>query len=256
MDNRFYVYEHIRLDNMTCFYVGKGRDYRAYDKRRNKHHNDIANKHGYAIVIIADNLSEKEAHWLEKDLIDQYVFEFGYGINIRGYRNYDDECYLTNATWGGEGQSGSNSGIDNWQAKKVICLNNNEIFETITDACKKYNSNPVNVVSCCKHRIKFAGSLNDKHLVWMYYNEYLKHTNEEIDTILKNGIKKKGHQSHKIICTTLLKIFNSIEEGKDFYGMKSGSNIGSCCKGERASAGKHDGIKLKWMYYSEYKKCL
>lgn len=256
MDKNFYVYEHIRLDNMTCFYVGKGRDYRAYDKRRNEHHNKIANKHGYIVVIVTDNLSEKEAHLLEKELIDQYVFEFGYGINIRGYRNYEDDCYLTNATWGGEGQSGSNSGVDNWQAKRIICLNTKEIFMTITDACEKYKLYPPNVIGCCKHKYKHSGILNNENLVWMYYDEYTNIAKKEVEKFLNNGAKKKGHQSHKIICTTLSKVFDSIEEAKDFCGMKSGSSIGSCCKGKRPIAGSYNGEKLKWMYYDEYKKCL
>ena len=41
-ENRdFYVYEHIRLDNMTCFYVGKGRGKRCNIPSRNIHHDNI-----------------------------------------------------------------------------------------------------------------------------------------------------------------------------------------------------------------------
>ena len=70
-ENReFYVYEHIRLDNMTCFYVGKGKGERAYDLERNDHHNNISNRHGHAVLIIKDNLTEEEAFELEKDTID------------------------------------------------------------------------------------------------------------------------------------------------------------------------------------------
>lgn len=57
MERCYYVYEHIRLDNMTCFYVGKGKNDRAYEKGRNKHHDAIANKFGYAVVIISGTLS-------------------------------------------------------------------------------------------------------------------------------------------------------------------------------------------------------
>ena len=44
-ENReFYVYEHIRLDNMRCFCVGKGKGERAYDLSRNDHHDRISEK--------------------------------------------------------------------------------------------------------------------------------------------------------------------------------------------------------------------
>ena len=107
-ENReFYVYEHIRLDNMTCFYVGKGKGERAYDLARNKYHDRISKKYGHAVVIIKDNLTEKEAFELERDTIEDYVFNLGYGINIEGYKDYDHKLpHLTNCTWGGEGPSG------------------------------------------------------------------------------------------------------------------------------------------------------
>lgn len=307
MGNNYYVYEHIRLDNMTCFYVGKGKGNRAYLIGRNNHHDKIANKAGYAVVIIKENLTEKEAHQLEKDLIDMYVYELGYGINIKGYRNYADRFYLTNATFGGEGCSGRtfsietrnkisksnkgkkrseydkmvgrwchlgirhteetkrkiglasigrNSGSSNWQAKKVVCLNTKEVFETATDASKKYNLHVANIISCCRHNHnkKFTGILNGEHLVWVYYEEYIKMTKEEKESCLKDGLKNKNHQSHKIICITTNKKFNSIEEAKEFYNMKSGSGIGHCLKKERKTAGTFQGEKLKWEYQYKYDK--
>ena len=51
-------------------------------------------------------MTEKEAFALEREIIEDYVFVFGYGINIKGYRDYSDKKYLTNCTWGGEGTSG------------------------------------------------------------------------------------------------------------------------------------------------------
>ena len=42
--NDYYVYEHIRNDNNSCFYVGKGHGKRAYSKSRNEHHNIVKKK--------------------------------------------------------------------------------------------------------------------------------------------------------------------------------------------------------------------
>lgn len=107
-DRKFYVYEHIRLDTMECFYVGKGHGKRAYVMQRNKHHDSICKKYGYIVHIVKDNLSEQESFELERDLIEDYVFNLGYGIDILGLNDYDhnEDSYLTNLTMGGEGVSG------------------------------------------------------------------------------------------------------------------------------------------------------
>ena len=67
-ENReFYVYKHIRKDNNTCFYVGKGKGGRIYKPKRNKHYNRIRKKYGCYVVKIKENLTEKEAFALERD---------------------------------------------------------------------------------------------------------------------------------------------------------------------------------------------
>lgn len=84
----YYVYIHYRNDTNNPFYIGKGCGDRAYVKRRrNKYWNNIVNKHGYTIKIYKNNLTEKEAFKLEKELIEKYK----------------DLCNMTD---GGEGSSG------------------------------------------------------------------------------------------------------------------------------------------------------
>lgn len=105
--NDYYVYEHIRLDNNTAFYVGKGRGKRSDCKKRNAHHDRIADKHGMKVNIVAANLSEDEAYKIERETIAYYVFILGYGIDIIGYRNGKHEIgHLTNSTFGGDGSYG------------------------------------------------------------------------------------------------------------------------------------------------------
>ena len=105
----YYVYKHVRLDNNTCFYIGKGKEGRLNVPNRNTIHDNICKKHGYKAVIFKNKLNEEEAFKLEKDLINCYVSKLGYGIYIKGYYvNTENNRFLTNCTFGGEGTSGYN----------------------------------------------------------------------------------------------------------------------------------------------------
>jgi hypothetical protein len=93
--NVYYVYEHWRPDTNTCFYVGKGKNKRAWDMKnmRNRHHMAIVSKLtsmglSVDVRIIVSNLSDETALSVEKDKIAFY-----------GVEN------LANMTEGGEGMS-------------------------------------------------------------------------------------------------------------------------------------------------------
>ena len=88
----YYVYSHINAITKEVFYIGKGKDKRAYIKRgRSKYWKRIVNKYGYEIEIIHSNLSNEEACKLEKEYILKYGRrDIGTGI-------------LINFTDGGEG---------------------------------------------------------------------------------------------------------------------------------------------------------
>lgn len=115
MDKRFYVYEHIRPDNNTCFYVGKGTGDRAYKSSRNEHHDRIVKKYGMIVKIIKDGLTEQEAYDLQRETILHYVFDLGYGIDIPEYRGNDDSHALTNANFGGAGVISGLHHTDGWK---------------------------------------------------------------------------------------------------------------------------------------------
>lgn len=107
MRNDFYVYVYERLDNNSIFYVGKGtgiRMNRVEDYIRCPHFVNIFNKVPCVVYKIYDNLTEEEALFLERETIEDLVFNEGYGIDIKGY--VEKEYNLVNNTWGGEGISG------------------------------------------------------------------------------------------------------------------------------------------------------
>lgn len=93
----YYVYEHWRLDRDECFYVGKGKGYRAYSRHsRNRFHRAICEKlknigSAFEVRIVASGLTEDEAFSLEIE-------------RIKFWR--DAGADLANATSGGEGVSG------------------------------------------------------------------------------------------------------------------------------------------------------
>ena len=107
MRNDYYVYVYVRLDNNSIFYVGKGtgiRMYRIEDYMRTNHFINILNKTPCAVYKLYDNLTEEDTLFLERETIEDLVFNEGYGIDIEGY--IEKEYNLVNNTWGGEGVSG------------------------------------------------------------------------------------------------------------------------------------------------------
>ena len=88
----FYTYVHYRASDNAPFYVGKGQGRRAFEMNyRNKHWNNVKNKHGVKIEILAEWSTEKDAFDHEKFIISCFK-DLGYP--------------LCNQTHGGEGASG------------------------------------------------------------------------------------------------------------------------------------------------------
>ena len=270
-ENRdFYVYEHIRLDNNTCFYVGKGKGNRKDIPIRNKHHDRISEKYGHAVVIIADNLTEEEAFNLERETIEDYVFNLGYGIDIEGYRDFSNKKYLTNCTWGGEGSSGYNFSEDT-----KMKISNSLKGNIVSEETKKKQSNSQkerwkNMSNERKEELRNIFSKNVKKY-WDNVDkeakkERFKHVSE---TRIKNETAKgknnpmygKHHSketieklSKKVINITTGEIFNSIKDGAKKYGLIPNS-ISQCCSGRYKTSGGFKWIKLE-NYNNDFKGIL
>lgn len=189
--NNFYVYIHRKKSNNEIFYVGKGKDRRAYWKsRRNQYWQNIVNKYGYIVEILKDNLTENEAFNLEMETIKEYKKQ---NINL---------CNMTN---GGEGMTGFKHSEEtkrlyskNRTAKLNVNYDNtkrNFIHEDNTIECctqyelsMKYNLNRSGITMLCKNRITtFKGwrllettkygrnngkdNYNYNHTIYTFYNK-------------------------------------------------------------------------------------
>ena len=217
-ENReFYVYVHIRLDNNTVFYVGKGTKNRAYKPKRNNFYNNVRNSCDCKVVIIKNKLTESQAFRSEKYMIKYYVITLGYGIPIDGYRDFSNNKYLTNFTWGGEGVSGLNPYANKTpEEKETICKKISEANKGEKNGMygKKGKDNPT-------------------------YGE-------------KNGMwGKPSPNRRKVICITTGEKFDSIKDAAIHYNIKK-NNISNCCRGKLNHVGKLNDVPLQWKYLEDY----
>lgn len=139
-DNCYYVYEWIRMDTNQPFYVGKGKEKRAYEikENRNKYFKDVIKNREVAVVILQDNLYEIEALQYECWYIHEYRYEMG--------------IELTNQTDGGDGVAGWFKNLDENRRKEysknmTMILKDRyekqpELKEKISQQCKETWNSP------------------------------------------------------------------------------------------------------------------
>lgn len=263
-ENReFYVYEHIRLDNNTCFYVGKGHGNRAYNLDRSNFHNSVRDEYGCRVEIIKDGLTEEEAFKLETERIEDYVITFGYGIPIDGYRDFSNNKYLTNFTWGGEGTSGLNAFANKTPEEMEIIRRNLSESHKGTNPYANKTEEEMEIIRgkmSESHKGKQTGKNN--HFYGKHHSEEAKRKNSEAHKGKNNPFygkhlseetkqKMSEKLSKKVICIITGEIFNSIKEAGNYYNVAK-NTISKCCKKKYKSAGKLNGVRLQWKYVKDY----
>jgi hypothetical protein len=175
--NKFYVYGH--FDNAGhCFYIGKGIDNRAFSAyKRNVYWQRVARK-GYKTSILYDNLPEADAFALEVELIARYLpktnlTKGGYGgctVNEKTKPIMAEKVrQKKKAWWATKSKEERRNLLKNctyskyWakltpeelsaeqkrrssfrKLKKVLCTNNNIVYNSAREACQqlgiKYSS--------------------------------------------------------------------------------------------------------------------
>ena len=224
----FYVYKHVRLDNNTCFYIGKGKGNRKDYPKRNAVHDSICNRHGYKVVTIKKGLNEAEAFKLEEDLIRCYVLKMGYGILIKGYMN--NNKFLTNMTWGGEGASGykhseesKRKSSESHKGKNHPMYGKKQSEETRRKRSESMKGKKCSEETKRKMSENHADVSGEKNPMW----------------------GKTSPSRIKVMCITTGETFDCIKDAQKHYSCRG---ISECCKKKRKSAGKLNGVKLQWKY--------
>lgn len=152
----------------------------------------------------------------------------------------------------------NNCGGNNYNASSVVCLNTREVFDCISDACKKYAISSPSISSCCsgQHR-SYGGNINGVRLVWAYKQDYDVMDSGQILQMVIDAQRGKSGANHpsskKVICLTTGIIFESLGDASTYYGIDK-SSICACCRNRAKTCGIDpvSGKKLEWAYYSDY----
>ena len=186
----YYVYLHKRNDTNCVFYVGKGKNKRAWSKgSRNKHWKHITEKHGYSIEIIKSNLTESQA--FEEEIIT---------INTYGISN------LVNMTIGGNTSTGYVHTEATRQKQSEIAharkLSNPEWYERcvkrITELSEKQRSDPLFYKQLGEYNSKWYGTLTPEQKI-EYTAKKVKWQEDEEKVALARKKKSETCKSKKYL---------------------------------------------------------
>jgi len=240
MDNNYYIYRHRRLDDFSIFYVGMSEVYerdskskyftrlysRAHVKKRTTYWGRIVEKHGYAVEIVAENLTKEEACELEIFIIDTYG-----RLDLK-------EGRLVNNTGGGEGSIRQSEEVRKAKSERFRGKNNpnygrkgelacksipvyevstGKVFPSMTSAAEYLGiaiSEFTSQISCCKNRRNNTGFLHvdssldrepedrRRHVKIVDFN-----TGELIETLTEAA--KRAGVSHKYLTGMLRGTYNN-----------------------------------------------
>ena len=234
------VYMHIspsgkRYIGITCLNPkhrwNKGKGY-----KNNKYFINAIEKYGwdnFKHIIIAKDLNEEIAKWLEMELIK----EWGATDSKKGY----------NITLGGEGTTGWNPSEETRKKmseslkKRLKDKENHPMYgknprDYMTEEAKKEHDRKISEANSGENHPNYGKILPDE-------------TKKKISETKKGKNTGKNHPRAKtIICITTFRIFYTATEGAEYYGCQR-TNINMVCKGKRKYTGKlSDGTKLVWRY--------
>jgi hypothetical protein len=128
--------------------------------------------------------------------------------------------------------------------KKIICLHDNNIFNSVTEASEYYKCDIRSINSCCKGKTTGVYIYNGEKVQFMYLDEYEK------------GVELKELIDYRIICLHDKKLFNNIREASRYYGCQEGS-ISRVCKGLQNHVSisincDKKNIKAQFMFLKDY----
>lgn len=190
--------------------------------------------------------SKEELDKLEDMYIKIYnTTDKKYGYNMmfggsNGKHTEESKAKISESNKGENNHFYGKSGIMSPVSKRVICLNDNSVFDTCKEASVFYNVDRSTLTKVCNKKVK-----QTKGYYFMYYDEYMNLSEEQKEEIANSDFKHIT-KTKKIICLDDNKIFNSISEASNYYGVSGITKV--CNKVYKQTKGLH------FMYYDEYIK--
>lgn len=173
-----YVYMHIFKESKVPFYIGSGKNYRAWcTKKRSRLWKEVANEFDYEVIIVKKDLTRKEALDLEYKLQEMYKPKACLRIagNVsRSTRNKMRDAHIGKTLKPStiDKMKANRAGSGNLRAKSVINCRG-EVFSTTKEAAEHFNlKSKCHISAVCKGTRKHSGKYEDgTPIKWRYYNE-------------------------------------------------------------------------------------
>lgn len=175
------------------------------------------------------------------------------------WRYYDDYKTLSEADVIGLIEQGTTDYLNT--TTKVVCLNTGEEFESIAQATQQYKINHTShITKCCQGKQLSAGKdpITGHKLVWVYFEEYIKLSEQDVNNILLNAKNKTHGRSKRIKCINNNVVYNSITDCSKILGISKDAIRRSLLKNVSTLSGYtfiYEDVKLKSNNENNNKNC-
>lgn len=204
----FYTYIHKTADTNEVFYVGKGKDNRAYITKRNAFWKNVANKHGFTVEILSEFENESDAFQEEKTLIAKFRA---------------DGARLVNLTDGGEGHSGYVQ-TEETKEKRAKKLRGKKRSAETVDKVRKANLGK-------KRSDSYKAMLSEKYKGIAPMHATIKAIEANTGKPCKDSTKQKisaantGKKRTEAMVEAMSVAVKCVETNQIFYGMNAAKNF-------------------------------
>ena len=193
MSNNYVVYVHINKTNgkryygITCQKIEtRWRGGKGYCYKGKTYFSNAINKYGwdgFDHILIARNLTEDEAKWLEVEMIATHNTtnsKYGYNMTPGGdsanglkgetHPNYGKHLSEETKCKISKSHKGKGKSKDAANAKSVICITTRRVFYTAKDAANYNSLDNSTIAKCCRGKRHYHGKLDGQPLIWKFIN--------------------------------------------------------------------------------------